>query len=169
MLTYTLEDVFAQSVLRRVAARLGNITPVLKAIGEMETESTKRRFDLSIGPDGRRWAPNTELTILEYLGAYKGSYTKTGKLSAKGAARAIAKKPLIGETRSLSSTINWQLDGDSVLIGSPMVQASVQQFGAKAHEFGPAPWGDIPARPYLGVGFADERDILDLLQSFLLL
>lgn len=168
MLNYSLDDRNALEALRQIASRLGSPAPVLSAIGETLTESTKHRFDTSTGPDGERWAPNTETTILQYLGAYKGSYTKSGRMSAKGSERVLAKKPLIGETRSLSSTITWQLDGKSVLIGSPMVQAAVQQFGAKAHEFGPAPWGDIPARPYLGVSISDERDIFNLLGDFLL-
>ena len=33
-----------------------------------------------------------------------------------------------------------------VLIAASQKYAAVQQFGAKRHAFGPAPWGNIPAR-----------------------
>lgn len=168
MLTIEVNDRLVLNALQQVAGRLGDTTPALKAIGETLAESTRERFDSSAGPDGQPWAPNTQTTILRYLGIYKSSYTKSGRLSAKGAERVMAKKPLIGETRSLSSTISWQVIGESVEIGSPMVYAAVQQFGAKAKEFGRAPWGDIPPRPFLGVSEADQRDILAMIYDFLL-
>mgnify|MGYP000942949112 CR=1 FL=1 len=168
MLTIEVDDRLVLDALRQVAGRLGDPAPALKAIGETLAESTRRRFETSTGPDGQRWPSNSPVTILQYLGAYKGSYTKTSKISANGSGRAISKRPLIGETKSLSSTIDWTVSGDSVLIGSPMVYAAVQQFGAKARQFGSAPWGDIPARPFLGVSDDDRRAILDLFSDFLL-
>lgn len=168
MITISADDRTVIAALRQIAGRLGDVAPGLKAIGETLTESTKRRFDTGTGPDGAQWAPNSPVTILKYLGAYKGSFTKTGRISAKGADRAISKRPLIGETRSLSSTINWTLDGNAVLIGSPMIYAAAQQFGADAHEFGAAPWGSIPPRPFLGVSEEDRRDILDVFSDYLL-
>lgn len=131
------------------------------------SESTKRRFDTSTGPDGEPWAPNTETTILHYLGVYKGSYRKDGKLSSKGSERAIGKKPLIGETRSLMSTIYYQLVGNSAVeIGSPMEYAGMQQFGGARSQY-PHLWGDIPARPFLVISQNDEAAILDIVEGYL--
>lgn len=168
MLRIEINDRSVLDALLALQARTADLTPVMQDIGEHLTETTKRRFDTSTGPDGERWAPNTQTTILRYLGGYKGSYTKAGKLSSKGADRVIGKKPLIGESRSLMSTINHSADDHSVEIGSPMVYAAVQQFGAKAKAFGRAPWGDIPPRPFLGVSESDQRDILDLFADYLL-
>lgn len=168
MIAIQADDRAVLYALRQISGRLGDTAPGLKAIGETLTESTKHRFDTSTGPDGERWAPNTETTILRYLGVYKGSFSKTGRITAKGADRAMSKKPLIGETKSLSSTISWLLEGNAVLIGSPMIYAGVQQFGADAHEFGDAPWGDIPAREFLGVSDEDRREILDVFSDYLL-
>jgi len=49
----------------------------------------------------------------------------------------------------------------------------VQQFGAKKGQFGktrrgaPIPWGNIPARPFLGVSVSDRSDILAILAEHL--
>lgn len=153
--------------LRRLSARMDDMTPVMADIGEHLAETTKRRFDTSTGPDGKRWAPNSEVTILQYLGVYKGSYKKDGKLSAKGASRSAAKKPLIGDTRSLMSDIFYKLVGtSSVEIGSTMEYAAMQHFGGNISQF-PNLWGNIPARPFLGVSDADERAILDIVSGYL--
>jgi len=46
-----------------------------------------------------------------------------------------------------------------------MVYAAVHQFGAAQGAFGntsrgsPIPWGDIPARPYLGLSDDDRQEI----------
>ena len=163
----TVDDKAVQAALQQLLARSSDLTRPMADIGEHLTETTKRRFATSTGPDGERWAPNTEVTILRYLGAFKSSFTKSGAQSKKGAARAGAKKPLIGETRSLSTTIFYSATRDSVEVGSGMEYAAVQQFGAKARQFGRAPWGDIPPRPFLGVSPEDTRSILDIVAGYL--
>lgn len=65
------------------------------------------------------------------------------------------------------STINHYAGDGFVEIGSPMKYAAVQQFGASKRQFGKAPWGNIPARPFLGVSGEDRRTILDILQGYL--
>jgi phage virion morphogenesis protein len=162
-----IDDAGVLAALEQLRARAADLKPALADIGELLAESTKRRFGASTGPDGRRWAQNSQVTILQYLGRYKGSYTKKGALSSKGAARSASKKPLIGETRSLSTQIYYRLTGDGVEVGSPMIYAAVQQFGARAKAFGRAPWGDIPARPFLGLSEQDRADLLDLLADYL--
>ena len=56
--------------------------------------------------------------------------------------------------------------------------AAVQQFGARAGSLwsgkdrrgrnAKAPWGDIPARPYLGLSAKDERNIMEIVRDYLL-
>ncbi len=174
MISIEIDDRAVLSALDELIRRAEDPTPALKEIGETLAETTKRRFDTSTGPDGQRWESNSQATILQYLGVYKGSYNKDGRVSSKGAARVMAKKPLIGETRSLMSTIAWQLSGKaSVEIGSPMEYAAVQQFGAKRGQFGatkrgsPIPWGNIPARPFLGIDDQDRNGILETIADYL--
>lgn len=170
MIKIEVSDQQVNQALIRLFRSAHKPRPVLEQIGEFLVDSTKRRFSNSIGPDGQRWAPNTETTILRYLGVYKGSISRrNGKMTKKGAERAGSKRPLIGETGSLSSQISYQVDGEGTLyIGSSMIYAAVQQFGAKKREFqGKAPWGDIPARPFLGVSDQDRSNILDTLSDYL--
>ncbi len=151
----------------------GNLRPAFGQIGEYLILSTKERFRDGVGPDGTPWAPNTEATLLGFLGVYKGSYTKRGKLSKKGADRVTSKKPLIGETRALSTEIVANVANDGVEVGSPMEYAAVHQFGAAKGAFGrtrrgaPIPWGDIPARPFLGLSGEDETEIVAILNEHL--
>lgn len=160
------------STLNALLAKGTNLDPFMKAVGEALVDSTKQRFHDAQSPDGTPWAPNTETTLARYLANFKGTVSRRGGLTQKGRQRLAAKKPLQGETKSLSTTINWQLDGNVLHIGSPMEYAATQQFGAKRGAYGvynkrPTPWGDIPARPFLGVSAEDEVIIQQLLQDFL--
>jgi len=192
-ITITSEDHGIGTALERIIETGKSPRPLMMAIGETLVASTKRRFATSTDPEGKPWAPNSPVTISRYLNGTKGNFKKDGSLSKKGEARVAAKKPLIGETRSLSSNIAWQLAGeDAVVIGSPMIYAGVQQFGAQMGEFGrysqvarwrkygnndfrrhagtkagfPIPWGNIPARPFLGVSQSDREAILELAAEY---
>lgn len=169
MITIEIDDRQVLDVLQELARKVDHLEPVMRAIGEDLVDSTLRRFATSTAPDGSRWAPNSEVTILQYLEGRSGVYgKKSGKLTQKGAGAVTGKKPLIGDTRNLSTTISYQVvdGGRTLLIGSPQKYAAVQQFGATAHEFGKAPWGDIPARPFLGISETDQRSILDTMRNF---
>lgn len=162
--------------LARLLQATTHPAPALRAIGETLVASTKQRFGDSRGPDGQRWEENTETTLARWLGSGSNVYSKRrtasgGRtLTKKGQARLANKRPLIGETRALSSLIVYQLLSDqAVVVGSVMEYAVTHQFGAQKGEFGrnkrgsPIPWGDIPARPFLGLSADDRQDCLDLL------
>lgn len=171
-------------VLHRLSAGLADPKPVLLAWGEDLSESTKQRFVSSTGPDGTPWPANTQATYEAYLHRLSGTYSDTGKrtgekkgfsrkdgrITAKGTAAIISKKPLIGESKSLSKEIYYDVVGDTLLIGSTMKYSAMQQFGGTKAEF-PFLWGDIPARPFLGISDADadkmELTALDYLDSLL--
>lgn len=136
--------------LNRLIEAGANPRPVLLEIGEDLLLFTKRRFVTQTGPDGAGWAANSPITL-----AIKG-----------------AKPPLIDE-RTLSQQIFYQVTGATLELGSNLVYAAVQQFGAAQGSFGhtrrgaPIPWGDIPARPYLGVSEEDEQTILAVISDYL--
>jgi len=168
-------------VITGLTERLDDLSPALKEIGEDMVESTKRRFATATAPDGTPWKPNSPVTMARYASAVFKSpshYKKDGTLRAASAQKLAGKKPLTGETRALQTTINYQVDGSAVRIGSPMIYAGVQQYGAKTGEFGmgafktrkgtfPIPWGDIPARPFLGFSDTDQAAILDTMLAYL--
>lgn len=166
MIEFQIEDRELRRVLSRVVSSVENPRPLMRAIGEVLVDSTRERFRSSTGPDGRRWERNADTTILNYLRRYSGSFNKSGRLSKKGAGRVMSKRPLIGESRALSTQISYRADRDSVLVGSPMVYAAMQQFGGTRSKFRHL-WGDIPARPFLGLSYQDEDSILDAVADFL--
>lgn len=166
MITITVDNRQVLDALQLLQRKAGHLSPALEEIGEDLVESTKRRFAASEGPDGNPWEPNSPVTIARMLGASKGNYNKSGALSKKGSARAGSKKPLIGESGRLSNEIHRQITGNVLEIGSSLEYAAMQQFGGTRAEF-PHLWGDIPARPFLGLSEHDLANILDILARYL--
>jgi phage virion morphogenesis protein len=143
MIEVQFDDREIRKALQNLQQAAGNLAPALKEIGEVLVESTKQRFASGAGPDGERWDKNSDVTI----------------------ARKGRNKPLIGETLALSAGIDYQLIGDdAVAIGSPMEYAAMQQFGGTESEF-PHLWGDIPARPFLGISDDDRENILEIIRE----
>lgn len=167
-ITVEFDDTRVLAVLDRIAAGVSDPAPLLKAWGEDLAESTKQRFASSTAPDGSAWATNSQATFDAYLsklsgttskegkrsGTKKGFLNKEGRLATKGIAAVTGKKPLIGLGKSLSTTIYYRVEGDTLYVGSPQVYAAMQQFGGSKSKF-PNLWGDIPARPFLGLSDQD--------------
>jgi phage virion morphogenesis protein len=138
------DDDQVQRALRQLRDTVGNLDDALTDIGEALSESTKQRFGTLIGPDGERWPDNSPVTI-----------------ERKG-----RNQPLTGEG-TLGEQIHAQLLGnDTLAVGSNMEYAAMQQFGGTKAEF-PHLWGDIPARPFLGVSEDDRGEILDIISDHL--
>lgn len=164
MIEMEMDSQPVSTALAQLAASMQKPAPVLRLIGERLAESSKDRFQNSTGPDGSRWQPNAVATLLGYAGKYAGSFRKDGRITSKGGNRIAGKKPLIGETRSLSGTITYRLVADGVEIGSPQAYAAIQQFGGKA---GRGKKITIPARPFLGVSADDENRVVETVESYL--
>lgn len=151
-----VQDSAVLAAFNRLQAAAADPGPLFRAIGEALVVQVKRTFETGTDPWGRRWLPNSPVTIAAMLARRKGNFRKRdGKLSAKGVERVIAKRPLIGESHQLSTRIHYAVEGNTLTVGSPMVQAAMQQFGGTKAEF-PKLWGDIPARPFLPVTAAGE-------------
>lgn len=150
MITITLDARNVLDALQQLSARTTDLRPALIEIGEKLASSTMARFASGTAPDGTPWQPNSPVTIRRYeLAGQSG------------------KKPLVGATRNLGTGISWQLRGnDAVEVGSAEPYAAMQQFGGSKAAW-PHLWGDIPARPYLGLSVEDERDILDIVAGYL--
>lgn len=163
---FNLADNSATVIARldEIARQVDNMRPAFAAIGEALTESTKRRFSTSLAPDGQPWAPNAPATILARLAEVKGTVGKRGKLTKKGAAVVMAKKPLV-DTELLQDTITWQADDTGAEVGTNRF-AGEWEGGAAVHQFG-SDDGTIPARPFLGLSSDDETTVLDILGTFL--
>lgn len=141
--------------LERASARLTDLTPVHEDIGEYMTEATKDRFRSSTAPDGTRWLAKRPATLAAYLARGEGNKPK----------------PLIGASGRLGKEIAKLVSRDAVEIGSALEYSAVMQHGAAKGAFGktrtdrPIPWGDIPARVWLGISAEDESNILDIVDE----
>ena len=99
-----------------------------------------RRFQRSQDPDGRVWEKNAESTIKKKKSSKAGTDTGRLRTSMKG--------------RSTKRT---------AVVGTNVIYAPTMQFGAKKGEFGktkrgtPIPWGNIPARRFLGFSKEQKR------------
>lgn len=158
MATVEIKEDEITAALTRLSAALSDMTPVMQEIGEVMVDSTKQRFPLGVAPDGSRWAPKSRTTLNRY-----GARTSN----------RVDVRPLFGPSGALSSQIFYEVTPDSVSWGSPMIYAATQQFGAAQGAFGrtrrngPIPWGNIPARPFLGVSAEDGTNILDTIAEAL--
>lgn len=167
-----INDSAVTALLEALRQRTGNMSPVLKAIGEDMMERVKQRFASSTAPDGKPWAPNTQATLIRYLQSRGGFSEKTGKITAKGQKLAINKKPLIGNGGDLSRQFDVDATDNSVTVGSTKKYAAMQQYGGTKSQF-PNLWGDIPARPFMPITPdgklypQEEREILATLQEYL--
>lgn len=149
--TIIITDDEITAALARVGAALDNPLPLMQDLGEYLVTSTKQRFPTGKAPDGSVWAPKSAATIAAQGGR------KTNRLDTR---------PLFGPSGSLSSNITYEASADQVEWGSPMVYAAMQQFGGSKSAF-PNLWGDIPARPFLGLSIEDEASVLDIIGDYL--
>jgi phage virion morphogenesis protein len=139
-----IDDRAVTQMLQRLIDAAQNPRPALLEVGEDLVESTKRRFETQTAPDGSRWERNSPVTI-----------------KRKG-----RDQPLTGRG-TLMDQINYQITGNDTLdVGSPTIYAAMQQFGGRKSEF-PNLWGDIPARPFIGVSADDEQSILNTFINYL--
>lgn len=154
-----MDDLELRYALKALEEAGKDLRPALEDIGELLVYSTKTRFSTSTAPDGTPWAPNSPATLVRWMRNGGGG----------------AKHPLIGNGKTLLEQISRHINGsgDTLEVGSPTPYAAAQQFGMKKGYAGetsrgsPIPWGDIPARPFIGISDADKQSILDTIADHL--
>ncbi len=180
MIEVKIDDSQITKALQNLQKHTNDLSPAFRAIKEVLTESTKKRFQTSTGPDGEKWQANSQATIEAHLDRKSGIFnekgnrtgTKKGYVLKNGFAgsRAInvvsGKRPLIDEG-TLMQQIEGNIIGNTLEFGSSMEYAAMQQFGGTKNEF-PFLWGDIPARPFLGISNDDEKAILSIIEEHIL-
>ena len=153
------------ALLERFLTRFRDRRPALAEIGEALVSSTQNRFEKGRGPDMTYW-------------------------KASRRARLSGGQTLV-DTARLRNSINYRATNNRVVVGSNAKYAGTHQFGAKQGEFGTVavkvkaharrggtrvkahvrnqslPWGDIPARPFLGLDREDRREIRVVLTDFM--
>ena len=163
MITIEFNDDELAPALARLDASLGDLTPLMEELGELWLASTRDRMKDGEDAEGNKFAPRSEVTVQRYIeqGLSYGA-------------------PL---NRSGDMRLNLAFDAgpDYIRIGSNAIQAAVMQFGAEQGEFGAfigkdskgrdhlhhIPWGDIPARPFLGFSEEDRTSFIAQIEDWL--
>lgn len=137
-LEITLDDAELRAALKQLAAKLDNLQPFFRDIGETLLNSTRERFRAQTAPDGTPW-----------IG-----------LSPRYAARKRKNRDkILTLDGRLRGTLAKFADAESLRIGTPLIYGATHQFGR--------PEANLPARPFLGLSEADRQDILDALAEYL--
>lgn len=152
-------------MLDRVAAKGRDMKGALAIVGERVLRQTDDRWGHNVDPEGRPWK------------SPKGSTWKKKKNLL-----------ILVERGHLRGSIRYQVSGHTLLVGTNKVYARILHEGGKTrpHTIRPVnaaalfwpgakhpvkvvrhPGSDFPARPFLGVGPADARDIIEVLQDWI--
>lgn len=172
-LDITIDDAEIKAGLAQLAAKLNDLRPFFNDVGETLLNSTRNRFRSQTAPDGAAWKPLSP---------------------AYAARKARNKGKVLTLSGALRGTLVKQATADSLRIGTPLIYGAVHQFGAAKGSFGTVvarinaysrrtktgattvrahtrpmrvPWGDIPARPFLGLSVDDRQDLLAALNAYL--
>lgn len=151
MITIQIETDEIGAALRRAHSQLENLRPAMDSIGDYMVRATKKRFGEGKSPDGVPWVPKSPVTLAAY-GARKSN--------------RIDARPLFGPSNQLNTQIFFEATDSSVEIGSNRVYAAMMQFGGTKAAF-PHLWGNIPARPFLGISETDHVKIMDIISGAL--
>lgn len=167
MIIFEMEDAEVEAVLNRVTGVLADTTDMMNEIGDHLAASTEERFPTQKGPDGTPWAPRSATTLKNY------------------ARRGLKPGGILHLSGQLSGNIFHDYGADWTRIGSPEPYAAVQQFGAAQGQFGAQagrtrpsakrpksqdyfillPWGNIPARPFLGISEEDRENVRNIVME----
>ncbi len=151
-------DVSGNERIQRALRELAEtINPQMKArlmseIGADYVDFVKTEvFDKERSPQRKKWAKLKPSTIR----------LKNWSGNTRGA-------EFVGTwTGDLVASLKFRVVGDSVLIGSDLIYAGTFHFLVKKGAFGNgSPWGDIPARPFLGVSDRADKRILKVMNKF---
>lgn len=149
--------------------------PQLSLIGANLVASTRLRFRDSKAPSGVSWAPLSPVTLARRRGGASSTSKRGRELAAVRAAKGLGPggaKPLL-DTGRLSNSISYRVGDMYVEVGTNVVQARMQQEGARQGAFGrtrrgaPIPWGNVPPRPFLGLSDADRAMVIQVFNQAL--
>jgi phage virion morphogenesis protein len=141
--------------LQKALAGVSDTSPLMAEIREYMFVQAKQNFSNEQGPDGSVWAPRSPATLASYL--------RQGKPVGK----------ILQSEGSLIGTLGTDSGNGFAEVFVNQPYAAVMQFGAEKGAFGktkrngPIPWGDIPARPFLGFALPQEEAIEEIVTDWL--
>lgn len=131
--------------LTRLASAVGDMTPIMRAIGGELEAATERNVDSDGARIASRWKPS-QRAIEQNGQTLRDTGRLVSSISAGGA----------GHIKEYTK--------DSVFVGTNVAYAAIHQFGGKA---GRNRKVTIPARPFFGLNAEDEQDIAELISKML--
>ena len=136
--TVTVDDAGVRERLARAARATSNLLPLMEEIsGSLET-STRHHFEVGIGPDGQPW--------------------KRSQRAIEHGGQTLVDKGL------LLASVTHHATRDMAEVSESRIYAAIQQFGGRA---GRNRAVELPARPSLGLGADDEREIGAIIDDYL--
>ena len=136
--------------LSRLIALGRDPTPIHRGVAGILADIPERAFREQADPvTGEAWAELSPVTV-----SRRGSAT-----------------PILQVSGQLAGSMQSEYGRDFARVSTNKIYATTMFFGAKKGEFGrtkrgaPIPWGDIPARPFMGIGPQDEANIMDFVRD----
>lgn len=142
----------ALAALGRLERALGDLRSPLREIAGALESSVEDAFALERAPSGEAWAPLRPVTQRRRR-AWPGM--------------------ILQDSAHLAGSITSSSGADWAAAGTNLGYAPTHQFGARKGQFGrtrrgaPIPWGDVPARPFLGRADELDGEILDVVERWL--
>lgn len=157
MIEIKVDDREVLIALQRLSQMSDDMTPAMRTIAGVMADATERAFANQADPaTGKKWDDLSDTTKKRRAqhGHWPGSILQ-----------------VIG---NLARNMDKDYGRDYAAFGTNTEYAGTQHFGAKRGEFGhftgtknkkgfPIPWGDIPARPFLGLGESDKEELLNII------
>lgn len=165
-ITIEVDDTRIHEALNRLLQVDTDLSPVMAVIAGHLADSARESFNREAAPGGDPWAPLSPTTSAERTqprrtlpsGRVVGGYRAGPKLQRDG---------------DLKNSILQDWDATSAIVGTNKDYATTQQFGAQRGAFGtikrggPVPWGNIPARPFLGLWPEHAEEILADVRNYI--
>lgn len=160
------EDREIREALKRLERAGGDLEPAFRDIGEYLLISHRERFDKEQAPDGNKWEPLSDATLrrkmLKGVRRAKGKKRKsltTSRGTKAGAINALARSKTLVESGDLRDLLRYATTKQSLQFGTDRIYGATHQFGD--------PKRNIPAREFIGLSEADEKEILAILSRHL--
>lgn len=149
-----IDSAAAQRWFGRLLQRGADLTPLMRDIGEVLTESSQRRFSTGIGPDGAPWVPLAD-------GSGRTPLVDTGRMRDDISPHSGAD---FVEIRAGAKQARWHQEGTQPYVILP-VKGKALKFGEVIRRKVNHP--GLPARPFIGLSDDDSRLIDNLAIAYL--